>query len=554
VDTVGEGDDLLLVPARIVNEHVYCPRLAYLEWVHGEFAHSSDTLDGALQHRRVDREEGRVPDPDAIPEDLRRARAVTMSAPKLGVIAKMDLLEMEGGVVVPVDTKRGKAPDVPHGAWDPERVQSALQAMVLEENGYSCPEAVIYYAGSKRRVGLPLDEELRALAMRAVLEVRENAAAGVLPPPLVDSPKCPRCSLVGICLPDETRAELQDAAPGEIRRMFPARDDAVPLYVQQQGSRVGKTADRLVVKAKDEKLAEVRLMETSHVALFGHVQISSEAVAELFKRDVPICWFSYGGWLHGMARGFSKNVALRQAQHGILADPARRLDIARRVVFAKIRNQRTLLRRNAPDADAAVDELKRLADVAVRTDSVESLLGVEGAAARTYFSRFGSLVKTMERWAFDFQHRNRRPPRDPVNALLSFAYALLVKDLALAVEVVGFDPMVGFYHQPHHGRPSLALDLAEEFRAIVADSVVIGVINNREIQDHDFVMRGGACALTASGRRALIAAYERRVDSFVTHPRFGYSLSYRRVMEVQARLLGRHLLGELPAYEPFRTR
>ena len=271
-----------------------------------------------------------------------------------------------------------------------------------------------------------------------------------------------------------------------------------------------------------------------------------------------ICWFSFGGWFRGMTRGFSKNVELRIAQHRIAADPEASLSIARAMIHGKISNQRTLLRRNGgPEVAEAVEEMRRLRELVSRCGSAESLLGLEGAAARTYFAHFPRMLKASAEdgtASFDFRTRNRRPPRDPVNALLSYAYALLAKDLSLAVEVIGFDPFLGFFHRPRYGRPALALDLAEEFRPIIADSVVISAINNGEVRPSDFIIRAEGCSLTSDGRKRFIGAYERRMDTLVQHPRFDYSLGYRRVLEVQARLLARHVLGELPSYRAFRTR
>lgn len=207
--------------------------------------------------------------------------------------------------------------------------------------------------------------------------------------------------------------------------------------------------------------------------------------------------------------------------------------------------------------DDLLQELTGLAQRVREVHSAESLLGMEGTAARLYFSQFSRMLKSRTpegALAFDFQGRNRRPPRDPVNALLSFAYALLAKDFTVTLQAVGFDPYLGFYHTPRYGRPALALDLMEEFRPIVADSVVISVINNGEITGADCVRRAGAVALTDAARRRFIEAYSRRMDTLVTHPVFGYSISYRRVLEVQARLLGRYLTGELAEYPQFLTR
>ena len=156
--------------------------------------------------------------------------------------------------------------------------------------------------------------------------------------------------------------------------------------------------------------------------------------------------------------------------------------------------------------------------------------------------------------SFDFNGRNRRPPRDPINCLLSYVYALLTKDLTAVAIAVGFDPYLGVFHRPRFGRPALSLDLAEEFRPLVAESVVINVVNNGEIAERDFLVRAGGVSLTQDGRRSVLSAYERRLDTEVTHPTYGYRITYRRVFEVQARVLAAHLLGEIPGYTPFMTR
>jgi CRISP-associated protein Cas1 len=217
-----------------------------------------------------------------------------------------------------------------------------------------------------------------------------------------------------------------------------------------------------------------------------------------------------------------------------------------------------LLRRNA--RELPTDTLHRMAEMrrkAEQAPALETLLGWEGNAAREYFTCFARMFKPATgetEPAFDFAARNRRPPRDPVNALLSFLYSLLVKEMVVTLVGVGFDPYLGFYHQPKYGRPALALDLMEEFRPLVADSAVLTLINNGEIKRSDFITRAGAVALTESGRKRVIEAYERRLEMLVTHPIFGYQISYRRVFEVQARLLGRFLLGEIPSYPAFCTR
>ena len=187
-------------------------------------------------------------------------------------------------------------------------------------------------------------------------------------------------------------------------------------------------------------------------------------------------------------------------------------------------------------------------------ETLESLLGVEGAAARLYFEAFPGMLKGGELDGLEFSGRNRRPPKDPVNAVLSYVYGLLVKDFTRAVTLVGLDPYLGFYHQPRYGRPALALDLMEEFRPLVADSVVLGLVNNGTLRQGDFVWKQLGVALKPDARKKVLRAYERRMDQLVTHPLFDYRVSYRRILEMQARLLCRLLLGELAEYPSFRTR
>jgi len=400
---------------------------------------------------------------------------------------------------------------------------------------------------------------LRTLCSRKYgASVRELAGElGVIPPPLQDSPKCPRCSLVGICLPDETRLLAEPDRPlkkGDIRRLMPTRDDALPLYIKEQGTTLGKNGDVLTVKRRQEVLQKVKLLDVSQVCLLGNVQVTSQAVREIAAAGIPIAHFSYGGWFHALTSGLvHKNVELRTAQFTAAADPRRCVRLARQFVAGKIRNARTLLRRHlGDDGLELIRQLARFVRKAKTARDCASLLGIEGTAAKEYFAGFARLLK--EETTFNIEGRNRRPPRDPVNALLSFVYAMLVKDLTIVLHTVGFDPMLGFFHRPRYGRPSLALDLAEEFRPLIGDSVVLTLINNGEVTASSFIRRAGGVALTAAGRRAVIVAFERRMDTLVTHPIFGYRISYRRVLEVQARLLARTLLGEIPRYASFSTR
>ena len=555
-------EDRPLIPARMVNEFRYCPRLAYLEWVQGEWADSEDTVQGRHAHRRADRAGGPLPAPEDVDQDLNvHARSVTLSSPRLGLIARMDLIESEGEAVVPVDYKRGKRPHVERGAYEPEMVQLCVQGLILREHGYACDEGVLYFAASRERVRVAFDDELIQTTRQAVDGLRAVAAAGVIPPPLEDSPKCPRCSLVGICLPDEinhlsllTRSE---AAP---RPIAVPSTDALPLYVQAHGAKVAKSGETLIVSVDGRPVGKARLVDVSQVVLMGNVHVTTQCLHGLMWRDIPVTWHSLGGWFYGHTAGNGhKNVELRTAQYRASFDADTCLRFARDLVWAKIANCRTLLRRNwkRPDDNRGVlIELKEDSRQARRAESLAALLGIEGTAAARYFRALPALLSdsAAEQAAFDFRTRNRRPPTDPVNALLSFAYSLLVRAWTVTLAAVGFDPFRGLYHQPRYGRPALALDLMEPFRPLIADSVVMQAINNGEVRAADFTTRAGSVALAPEGRRRVIAAFERRLSHEIVHPLFGYRVSYRRLMEMQARLLGRFLMGELPVYPNFTTR
>ena len=573
------------LPARMLNEFVYCPRLLFLVWVEGEFRDSADTVEGRFEHRRADAGEGALPPAEQLAQEGLRTRSVTLSSDRYRVIAKTDVLEVSEGAVTPVDYKHGRPRDGAGGleAWPSDRVQLAVQALALRDNGYRCEEGLVYYAKTKQRVRVPFDDELIGETLRAIQDAFATARAGRIPPPLEDSPKCNGCSLAGICLPDETSVLALEPAeeavqlslfepaappprkpPAAVRRLVAARDDLRPLYLNSQGLRVGKSGNVLRIQDRDgAKAQDVRLREICQLSLMGNIQLTTQAVQALCGASIPVCYFSQGGWFYGVTTGMnSKNVFLRRTQYRLAEESWFCLGLSRRLVAGKVRNQRTMLQRNHLEPkNLVLGQLKEMAERAEEARSAEELLGLEGNAARLYFGEFGGMIKaadphdgTPPEFAFDFTHRNRRPPRDAVNALLSLAYSLLAKDLTIACYAVGFDPFYGFYHQPRFGRPALALDLMEPFRPLIAESAVLSAINTKMVAPKHFVRAGQAVALTAEGRKAFFRAYELRMDTLVTHPLFDYRVSYRRLLEIQARLLGRVLSGEIERYPVFITR
>lgn len=280
-----------LLPARMLNEYVYCPRLFHLEWVQGRFADNDDTRLGRQIHQRVDQEGGGVP----LPEDgeIRNARSVTLSSEQLGVIAKIDVIEGDGGSVVPIDYKKG-SPQPDGTPWPSDEIQACLQAIVLRDNGFHCDRAELYYAETRRRVTVELTEDKLQWTHATVREARAAADQISAPLPLVDSPKCIRCSLAGLCLPDETNALLarREQPP---RRIVPRDKDQRPVYVTEPGSFVGVRSQRLEITRNKEKLATFRLIDVAQLVVFGRVQVSTQALHECFAREIPVLWMSTGG-------------------------------------------------------------------------------------------------------------------------------------------------------------------------------------------------------------------------------------------------------------------
>ena len=419
-------EDAPFLPARMVNEYVYCPRLAYLEWVQGEWTESADTVEGTHVHRRVDREDRPLPSAEVLADqDRPRTRSVTLSSRRLGLVAKIDMVESDGETVVPVDYKRGKRPHVAAGAYEPERVQICVQGLLLEENGYRCTEGALYFAESRERVRVVFDDELRDATRGAIGGLRLVAAGGRIPAPLRDSPKCPRCSLVGICLPDEVNHFRRTGATP--RPIAVRHDEMLPLYVQANNARLAKKAETITITEEDGPTTTARLIDVSQVVLMGNVRMTTPCLHELMRREIPVTWHSYGGWFLGHTTGLGhKNVELREAQYRASFTPAVTLAISRSLVAAKVRNSRTMIRRNWRGEEQArelvLNTLRRLADRTRHVNDTSTLLGLEGEAAAVYFRAFAGLLgpradeeadAAVGLPAFRFDRRNRRPPTDP---------------------------------------------------------------------------------------------------------------------------------------------
>jgi CRISPR-associated protein Cas1 len=534
------------IPLSYINTLVFCQRRFYYEFVEGEMVVNEHVEEGKLKHARPD---------EMMQERSEKGKLVSrrqyVASERLGVSGYIDILEESSGMVYPVEYKKGRS-----GEWLNDKIQLCLQGMLIEEaTGRTVPYGYLYYIASNRRKKILFDEELRAKSIETVREAFRIAASGMIPDPVHDN-RCNGCSLRPICLPDEVGyLKGLDDAPKAIKPSL-GIDDV--LYVDEQGVSMKKQGERILVVKGDEVLRDMPVISVGQVVVCGNVALTTPLLRFLLERQIPVVFLSaYGRYEGTLWPGISRNSLLRIAQHQTLADQVKVLEIARWIVVGKLTNMRTLLmRRNREHSDDEIDRgtirLKQMIDQATQATSLDTLLGIEGNGSAAYFSVFGRGLK--EGIGFDFERRSRRPPADPVNALLSFAYSLLVSDMTSALHIIGLDPYIGFYHQPKYGRPCLALDLMEEFRPVVADSVVVSLINTGSISPEDFYEANGGWFLKDAARKKFYAAYERRKDEQITHPIFKYKLNYRRTFELQGRILAKYLMGEIDTYYPLTVR
>lgn len=323
------------------------------------------------------------------------------------------------------------------------------------------------------------------------------------------------------------------------------------LYLTEQGAVLRRSGERLVVTRDHQVVEEVPIIHVDQVVVMGNVQLTTPAVALLLQKDIDVVFLSSRGRFRGrlMTTG-SRFAQLRHRQLRLMDDEAASLGIARAIVIGKLGNQRALLRRQkGQEVNGAVAFLEQAIAQARKADSIDSLRGVEGSAGARYFGVLKALVPP--EWGFT--QRVYHPPADPVNALLSFGYTLLLKDVSAAIQLVGLDPYLGFFHAIDYGRPSLALDIMEEFRPLV-DGMVLRLIGQGEIIRDDFQSRGRdkAVLLTDEARKRFVEAYEAQVNAPTTYAPREERTSYRRCIELQVRQLARLVLGQQKTYRPFK--
>jgi len=333
------------------------------------------------------------------------------------------------------------------------------------------------------------------------------------------------------------------------------------LFVTTQGAYLSKEGETVVVKVENETRLQVPVHTIGGIVCFGQVSCSPYLMGFCAEKGVAISFLSeHGRFLARVQGPVSGNVLLRREQYRWADDPVRSANMARAVIIAKIANCRTVLQRALRDHSEKLEEasirrtvtlLGRCLELCNHETDLEVLRGIEGESAQAYFNVFDHLIVS-QKDTFKFEERNRRPPLDNVNCLLSFLYTLLVHDARSALESVGLDPAVGFLHRDRPGRPGLALDLIEEFRPFLADRLALSLINLRQVQDRGFKrMESGAVIMDDDTRKTVLVAYQERKQEEMLHPFLEEKVTIGLLMHMQAILMARHLRGDMDGYPPF---
>lgn len=327
------------------------------------------------------------------------------------------------------------------------------------------------------------------------------------------------------------------------------------VYITTDDAFIGKTDERLRVRAEKKTVLDVPMIKVEGLVVLGRATVSPAAMIELLERKIPLSFLTgTGRYLGRFEPPLTKNIFVRSAQWRAAGESPKALHIVRSVIRGKLKNYRQLFLRaqrndSTLDFSSALTRLARAIAPLEQTQTVDALRGLEGAGSAAYFGQFNDLIKAE---GFGFEARRRRPPTDPINALLSFGYALLLNDVQSAVNIAGFDPYLGYLHTERYGRPSLALDLMEEFRPLMVDAMVLAAVNKRSLVPKDFVTEplSGAVSLNEAGRNSFLRLYEQKKHSKFKHPVMKRQCTYQEAFELQARLLAKYLMDEIDQYPP----
>jgi CRISPR-associated protein Cas1 len=520
----------------------YCPRLFYLEEVEELYTQNAAVFAGRRLHAELEKQE------DEDWEDL------YLESEELGLRGRVDALRTRDGQIIPYEHKRGRCHRDDHKrpqAWDSDQLQILAYCCLLETAlGIVVSEGRIRYHADNVLVRVPLDDAGRT-SVREAIERGRHLRASLHRPPVTENERlCARCSLSPVCLPEEAR--LSHNQEWQPIRLFPKDDERQTLHILEPGTTVGRAGEQLKIARRGQPVEKVPAQQVGQVILHSFSQISTQALHFCIHQGIGVHWISGGGRYVGSFDSRQGSIQRRVRQYKALSQADLGLSLAQKLVECRGRGQRQFLMRGkrglkgkSVKLERTISQMKALLQQVPKAQSLESLLGIEGNLAALYFGALPCILGKEISSELRFTGRNRRPPKDRFNALLSFGYALLIKDVTNAIVTVGLEPALGFYHQPRTQAPPLALDLMEIFRVPLVDLPVTASVNRGQWDVlADFDVRGQQVWLSEAGRRKFVGLYEQRQEETWKHPAMGYSLTYRRLLELEVRLLEKEWMGE----------
>jgi len=513
----------------------YCPRLFYLEEVEELYTQDEAVFAGRRLHVELEKDED--------------TEELVLESVELGLRGKVDAIRERDGQIIPYEHKRGRCrrgENYQPQAWESDLLQILAYACLIESAlNTTVLEGRIRYHRDNVLVKIPVDDAGRQKVRNAVEQARNLRKSPQRPPVTTNEKLCVRCSLAPVCLPEEARlAQDPERAP---LRLFPKDEERQIIHVMEPGTKVGKSGEEIKISPLDEPIKKIPARMVDQLVLHGFAQISTQALYLCAYQQIGVHFVSSGGRYMGSLDTRQGSIQRRIQQYKALTDPELCLQLARQLVQCRGQGQRRFLMRGErpTELQQIIDQMKILLKQVESVDSIASLLGLEGNLAALYFQGLPHLISLNVDPDLQFSGRNRRPPQDCFNCLLGFGYALLLKDVNHAILTVGLEPALGFYHQPRSQAYPLGLDLMEIFRVPLVDMIVVASINRGQWQvREDFEKRGQQVWLTDVGRKKFIEIYERRKGESWKHPVTNYSLTYRRLIELEVRLLEKEWNGE----------
>jgi CRISP-associated protein Cas1 len=560
-----------LIRVMALHALAYCERLFYLEEVEEIRLADANVYEGRRLHDDLDKEV--------------EWATVELASERLGLRGKLDFARQKDSKLIIYEHKKGKS-NKGVEAWPSDRLQVLAYALLLSEHsGLPMSEAIIHYHADNKKIKIPIEPgEALAEVQAAVTRARELRKSLERPAVTVPEKLCRTCSLAPVCLPEEERFVMEEK--DKPQRLFPMDDDRRIIHIVEQGSSVRKEGEQLLVLLPDGSKKVLPSQQIAALVLHGNIQVSTQTIHFCAAHDIGVHWLSYGGNYVGSLTAGAGGVQRKNRQYQALQERRCKERLACRLIQAKVENQLRYLQRATrseketdPTFDAGIAALKDILQELSRLgknlelqedpsqDSalgkpadqnngglIDKIRGYEGTGGRIYFGLLPRLLKIPADDLMAFSGRNRRPPKDPCNALLSFGYALLYRDCVAALLSVGLEPALGFMHTPRSAAYPLALDLMELFRLILVDIPVIGSINRKQWSKEDFDLTGGYAWLNVQGRRKAIHLYESRKQEKWKHPVLAYSLSYARTIELEARLFEKEWTGRPGLFARIRLR